>query len=328
MKDFCQILRSSFEQLAVTTNTLFVASKKSFFNTLLLMLTVLGFLACKTTENKPVPVPKDFDWQGHRGCRGLLPENSLPAFLKALEFSDLKTLELDLAVSKDNQLIVSHEPWFNPTICLQPNGDSISRKDEEKFLIFQKTATEIRAFDCGSLGNARFPQQQKISTYKPLLSEVVKAVTAIRPDIRWNIEIKSQAAWDGLRHPPVEVFVQLVVAEIKALGIEKLVTVQSFDPRALNALHRQAPQLQLAFLIENIQSLEYNVARLDFTPDIYSPYYLLVNKNLVRSCHKRKMKLVPWTVNDLKSMRRLVRLGVDGIITDYPNLIEKVGKAQ
>lgn len=288
------------------------------------MLSVFSFLACKITETKPVPVPSGFDWQGHRGCRGLMPENSLPAFLKALEFSKVVTLELDLAVSKDRQLIVSHEPWFNPAICLLPNGDSIRAKESEKQLIFEKTVAEIRGFDCGSIGNTRFPQQQKQKTYKPTFREVVAAARAIRPDIRWNIEIKSQPEWDGLRHPPVEEFVQMVVAEVRALGLEKLATVQSFDVRALNALHRQAPDFQVAFLIENANSLESNMARLDFTPAIYSPYYLVVNKRLVQKCRKRNMQLVPWTVNDVKSMRRLVRLGVNGIITDYPNLIGEV----
>lgn len=304
------------------------ASDIAFFchsRLLMSILTILGFLACKTTETRPVAAPAGFDWQGHRGCRGILPENSLPAFLKALEFPELTTLELDLAVSKDNQLIVSHEPWFNPAICLQPNGDSIRQKDAEKFLIYQLTAEEIRAFDCGSLGNARFPAQQKTKTHKPTLREVVEAVQAKRPNIRWNIEIKSHAAWDGLRHPPVEDFVRLVVAEIRSLGLEKSATVQSFDVRALLALHRQAPDLQLAFLIENINGLESNLARLDFKPAIYSPYYLMVNRSLVRKCHKQGIKLVPWTVNDVKSMRRLLRLGVDGIITDYPNKIREVG---
>ena len=290
------------------------------------MLSVFSFLACKITETKPVPVPSGFDWQGHRGCRGLMPENSLPAFLKALEFSKVVTLELDLAVSKDRQLIVSHEPWFNPAICLLPTGDSIRAKDAGKQLIFEKTVAEIRGFDCGSLGNTRFPQQQKQKTYKPTFREVAAAARAIRPDIRWNIEIKSQPEWDGLRHPPVEEFVQMVVAEVRALGLEKLATVQSFDVRALNALHRQAPDFQVAFLIENANSLESNMARLDFTPAIYSPYYLVVNKRLVQKCRKRNMQLVPWTVNDVKSMRRLVRLGVNGIITDYPNLIGEVSR--
>lgn len=291
-----------------------------------LMLSALTFFACKTTENRPVSMPRDFDWQGHRGCRGLMPENSLPAFLKAAENPAVKTLELDLAVSKDHQLIVSHEPWFNPEICTFPSGDTIKKKDEEKFLIYRMTLSAIQSFDCGSRPNPRFPDQQKMKTYKPTLREVVKAVQAIRPDIHWNIEIKSNPAWDGVRHPPVDEFVRLVIAELRELGIEKTATVQSFDVRALHTLHVQAPNMKLAFLIENADSLEANLARLDFKPDIYSPYYLLVNEALVRQCHERSMKLVPWTVNDVKSMRLLLRLGVDGIITDYPNLIKEAGK--
>ncbi len=292
----------------------------------LFMLSALSFFACKVTETKPVATPSGFDWQGHRGCRGLMPENSLPAFLHALEFPQVITLELDLAVSKDNQLIVSHEPFFNPAICLQPDGRPIAAEDEHKFLIYQLTAAEIRDFDCGSIGNTRFPGQRRQKTYKPTLREVVEAVRAVRPGIRWNMEIKSQPAWDTVCHPAVEEFARIVIAELRQLGIEKNVTVQSFDIRALQAMHRQAPGIPLAFLIENEDSFDLNMAKLDFTPAIFSPYYLTVSQKLVRQCHRREMKIIPWTVNDVPSMRRLIRLGVDGIITDYPDLIKAVGK--
>lgn len=288
---------------------------------LLFMFSSLPFWACRPSSKLPVTTPVGFDWQGHRGCRGLMPENSLPAFLHALTFPEVTTLELDLAVSKDKQLIVSHEPWFNPAICRQPNGDSIARRDAEKFLIYQMTAADIRAFDCGSWGNPRFPQQQKMKAYKPTLREVVEAVQAKSPNIRWNIEIKSQPEWDGLRHPPVDEFARLVIAELTTLGIRKNATVQSFDVRALQSMHRQAPDIQLAFLIENIRGFDFNMERLGFVPAIYSPYYQLISKKLVRKCHHRDMTLVPWTVNDTAAMRGLIRLGVDGIITDYPNLI-------
>jgi glycerophosphoryl diester phosphodiesterase len=153
---------------------------------------------------------------------------------------------------------------------------------------------------------------------------VVAAAKASRPGIRWNIEIKSHPDWDGLRHPPVADFVRMVVDELRALGLEKTATVQSFDVRALQELHRQAPDLTLAYLIENAQGFDYNMARLGFKPAIYSPYYLLVDKQLVKQCHQNGMKLVPWTVNELKAMRDLLRLGVDGIITDYPDRIRGV----
>ena len=189
---------------------------------------------------------------------------------------------------------------------------------------------EVQSYDCGSAGNARFPQQQKIQTYKPTLREVVEAVRAQNPrrsnSIRWNIEIKSKPEWDGLRHPPIEEFVRLVIAELRALRIDKSATVQSFDRRALQAMHRQAPDITLALLVDNIRTFEWNLNELGFEPDIYSPFYQFVSKKMVRKCHKKSIRLITWTTNDVESMRGLIRLGVDGIITDYPNLIEEVSK--
>ena len=293
-----------------------------------LMFSLLSFWACRPFRSAPLAVPAAFDWQGHRGCRGLMPENTLPAFLHALSFPQLTTLELDLAVSKDGQLIVSHEPWFNPAICRRPGGDTIPVREAEQTLLYRLTAAQIRDYDCGSWGNARFTQQQRQPAYKPTLREVVQAVRAQSPHMRWNMEIKSELAWDGLRHPPVEEFVRLLADELKALGIEEQSTVQSFDVRALQAMRRRAPHLTLALLVENTDGLAANLRRLGFTPPIYSPYYASVNPRLVRQCRARSMRLIPWTVNDTASMRALIRLGVDGIITDYPNLIAELGQGE
>jgi len=289
-----------------------------------MLFTVLSFIACKATENKPVVVASGFDWQGHRGCRGLKPENSLPAFAHALSFPDVTTLELDLAVSRDGKLIVSHEPFFNPAICLRTDGTRFTDSAAMKMPLLSLTAEEIRQFDCGSMGNPRFPEQEKMRVFKPTLREVVESARAVRPNIRWNLEIKSQPSWDNIFHPGVEEFAALLVAELKHLGITGDVTVQSFDIRALEAMHRQAPEIPLAYLIENMDSVEKNLKKLTFIPYIYSPYYLTVGRKTVQTCRKQDMKLVPWTVNEVTSMRRLVRLGVDGIITDYPDRIRKV----
>jgi glycerophosphoryl diester phosphodiesterase len=288
------------------------------------LLTVLTFTACKTLKKTDkVIVPIGFDWQGHRGSRGLMPENTIPAFLKALEFDKITTLELDVAVSKDGKIIVSHEPWFNPAITLLANGDSIPSKDAEKYLIYGLNLTEIKQFDCGSKGNVRFPQQQKQKVSKPTLSEVVAAVKAKYPtkNIAWNIEIKSEPKWDGLRTPPIEQFAQLLMTEIKQLGIAQKTCVQSFDVRALQEVRKINPNQTMALLIENIRGFDHNIKELGFVPAIYSPYYKFVNKKLVKKCHTKGMKIIPWTVNDAASMRHLIQLGVDGIITDYPNLV-------
>ncbi len=296
-------------------------------------------LGCKTVpkaepSNSPAPVAEAksiapfFDWQGHRGCRGLMPENTIPAFLRAAAIPEVTTLELDLAVSKDNKLIVSHEPWFHPDICHLPNGDTIPQKDAERYLIYQMTQQEIKAWDCGSWGHPRFPQQEKAKAFKPAFRDVVFAVRRAHQErpIRWNIEIKSEPAWDGVRHPPVAEFARLVVDEIKYLRIDTLCTIQSFDVRALKEVKKLAPNLPLALLVENEQSLQWNLDALGFQPDIYSPYYKFVDQKLVADCHKRGIRVIPWTVNDKTAMRQLTALGVDGIITDYPNLIAELGQ--
>jgi glycerophosphoryl diester phosphodiesterase len=118
----------------------------------------------------------------------------------------------------------------------------------------------------------------------------------------------------------------MVIAELKTLGIDQYATVQSFDKRALRAMHQQAPDITLALLIENILGFDSNIRELGFKPAIYSPYFQLVSKKLVRKCHHNGIKLIPWTVNDVASMRGMIRLGVDGIITDYPNLIGSVSR--
>lgn len=290
--------------------------KKEAFVWVLLLV-----FSCKSLENKPVTIPPGFDWQGHRGARGLAPENSVPGFLRALEFAQITTLELDLAVSKDHQLIVSHEPWFNADICLRPDGSRIPAAEAEKVFLYQLTATEIRAYDCGRLRHPRFPEQIPQPAHKPTLREVVEAVRTAYPNrpVRWNIEIKSRPEWDGIRTPPVDTFARLVVAEIAALGLQGACTVQSFDPRALRAVRALSPDLTLALLVENVLSPAKNLERLGFTPAIYSPYHALVKASTVRFCRQKGMKLIPWTVNDTPTMRRLIQLGVDGIITDYPN---------
>lgn len=275
------------------------------------------------TSNPRMNISKNFDWQGHRGARGLLPENTIPAFLKALEFP-IQTLELDLAVTKDSQLVVSHEPWLSHHICSNPDGTPVTEEQEKKLNIFQLTYAQIEQYDCGSRGNARFPQQQALNIAKPLLAHVIDAVEAHCKKTKrrlpfYNIEIKSQVGWDGVYTPQVGTFAQLLMKQIEKAGIQNRICIQSFDVRALQAVRQINDRVTTAFLIENKNGFEKNMDQLGFIADIYSPYYQLVDENLVRQVHERKMRLIPWTVNDTASMRQLISMGVDGIITDYPN---------
>lgn len=270
--------------------------------------------------------PAGFDWQGHRGARGLAPENTVPAFLRALDFPLVRTLEMDLAVSADGKLVVSHDPVFAAAISSHPDGLEVLETEVPMLRLYAMSYKEIAQYDVGKLGNPRFPQQVAIPAHKPTLDDVVEAVRLkCNADNRempfFNIEIKSNPNWDGTLTPPVEAFAKLVEKKIKALGISDRVCVQSFDKRALRAVYALNPQRVLAFLDEEGEDLASVVQALGFTPAIYSPYYKLVDRKQVEAVHRRGMRIIPWTVNETAEMQSLVDLGVDGIITDYPNRI-------
>jgi glycerophosphoryl diester phosphodiesterase len=216
-----------------------------------------------------------FDVQGHRGCRGLYPENSLPAFRHALALG-VTTLELDLAVSQDSQLVVSHEPWVSEVICRDSAGQPARGKADA---LWQRPYARIRSCDCGSAGNPRFPEQRNMATYKPLLTEVFDSVAvwtkrANRSPVAWNIELKSQPEWDGAFTPDVETFARLVVQMVDKYSLSEQMMIQSFDPRALEAVHRLNPRLCLVLLSERPGSLKKQLSRLSFPPACFSPWLL------------------------------------------------------
>jgi glycerophosphoryl diester phosphodiesterase len=267
-------------------------------------------------------IPK-FDIQGHRGARGLRPENSIPAFLLALD-SGVTTIELDLAVTKDKQLVVSHEPWMSASICTTPEGESFQLKDEKKYNIYKMTYEQVRQWDCGSKGNERFLQQQKLATSKPLLSEVIVAVenhikNFTRYEVDYNIEIKTLPEDDNKFHPKPEIFSDLVYELVdQYLPLDRVV-IQSFDFRVLKYWHEKYPDVRLAALVENKKSVEDNLTALGFAPSIYSPYFQLLTKDDVKNLHEKKIRVIPWTVNEESDMLSLKGMDVDGFITDYPD---------
>lgn len=288
---------------------------------ILKVFTIFGFFALTTTAC--MEKSAHFNLQGHRGCRGLLPENTIPAFIKALDLG-VQTLELDLAVSAEDELIVSHEPFFSEAICLDPNGNEFSENRAQEFKIIEMTYDEIARFDCGSKFNPRFPKQDNFPVAKPRLADVIDTVLAHceannlpLPD--WNIEIKSRPEWDGHFTPPPAKFAQLLYDLLREKGISDQAIVQSFDIRTLQAYHKIDPAFNGALLIDNNLSPQENIDRLGFQPPIYSPHYILVTPDLVSWCHDKGMKVYPWTVNEVPAMKKMVSYGVDGLITDYPD---------
>jgi glycerophosphoryl diester phosphodiesterase len=266
------------------------------------------------------------DTQGHRGCRGLMPENTIPAMIAALNFG-VTTLEMDAVITKDKKVILSHEPFFSHEITTRPDGKFVTEAEERSLNIYQMTYNEVKRYDVGLKPHPRFPRQQKMKAVKPLLSELIDSVenymmSSRRPHPFYNIETKSLPVGDNLYHPAPAEFVELLMGVVKEKNIQDRVIIQSFDFRTLQYLHQHYPTIRTAMLIEDNdkRNLDQQLQALGFNPSIYSPHYSLVNAALVNKCHSMNIKVIPWTVNDKPTIERLKRLGVDGVISDYPDL--------
>jgi len=296
-----------------------------------ILFSAIALLSCNSNATKPsqetkseANTAKDFDLEGHRGARGLYPENSIMGFVEATDIG-VNTLEMDICVTKDKKLVVSHDPWMSSEICRTPDGKDISEKDQTKYAIYQMTYDQVRKFDCGLKPHPRFPDQYKAPAIKPLLKYVVEVVETyttahyIKP-VQYNIETKSLPEWDDAFEPEPEEFCKLLYDELKKLGILDRVIIQSFDVRTLQIFKRDHPVIRLALLVENDYGFDMNIAELGFDPDIYSPDYHLVDGKLVQTCHQRKIKVLPWTVDTEEAMDAMLSLGVDGLITDFPDL--------
>lgn len=293
-------------------------SKTATMNKFLFLIFV-GVIAC----SQPNKTFDDIDLQGHRGARGLWPENSISGFVNVLKWG-VNTLEMDLAVTADAQLVVSHEPYFSSEICLAPSGNEITETDQLKNRIYSMTHAQIRSFDCGSKLHPRFPTQKKTPTYKPLLADVIDTIESIVQSknleaIRYNIEIKSTPSGDYLFHPAPADYSDIVYNFIDDQLAWNRVTIQSFDFRVLQYFEQTYPNVQLALLIENKLHWKINIDSLGFTPEIYSCDFTLLSGDIIREMQAKGMAVIPWTVNERKDMNQLLKWGVDGIITDYPD---------
>lgn len=281
---------------------------------------LVALLATEIADAQYMP---KFDIQGHRGARGLKPENTIPAFLLALDLG-VTTVELDVVITKDKQIVVSHEPWMSASICLDSSGNSFTEKEEKKFNIYHLTYEDVRKFDCGSKGNPGFSSQQKLSISKPLLRDVIVAVERrIKSkgsyEVDYNVEIKSAPEDDEKFHPSVEEYSDLVYNLMdEYIPLNRLV-IQSFDFRVLQYWHQKYPGIRLSALVGKSKSVEEDIRHLGFHPDVYSPIFSSLSREKVAYLHQQKIRVVPWTVNEVSDMLSLKGMGVDGFITDYPD---------
>ena len=294
----------------------------------LCVFALLTLAACATQKNGSIP-KHAFDAQAHRGGKGLMPENTIPAMLNAIDLG-VNTLEMDLQITKDKQVIVSHDASFNPNFTTTPDGKTLSAAEAKKLLLYGMNYEDIKKYDVGMKPYADFPRQKKIAVHKPLLAELLAATEKYAKEkgrnIFYNIEIKSGVKSDNINHPAVEEFVDLAMAVINRKGVANRTIIQSFDNRALQVMHRKYPGVATSLLIMGTdkRSFEKQIEDLGFIPHTYSPQYILITPGLISKAHQKGMKILPWTVNDLNELRRLKNMGVDGIISDYPDLFAKL----
>jgi glycerophosphoryl diester phosphodiesterase len=259
------------------------------------------------------------DLQGHRGARGLLPENTSPAFERAIALG-VTTLELDVGVTRDGVVVVHHDRALNPDLARAPDGQWVRAPAPT---IHSLGFAELQRYDVGRLrpGSeyaSRFPHQQPVDgTRIPRLADVLR----LDPRVRFNIETKlaADAPQDTL---PPEPFARALIAELRKAGVEKRATVQSFDYRTLEVVEREAPEIATAYLTARRHSTEPEKVHAAGAR-IWSPEFSVLTPDIVARAKKLGMRIIPWTVNEPADIARVLSLPVDGIISDYPDRVQQ-----
>ena len=243
--------------------------------------------------------------EGHRGARARRPENTIPAFEYAIS-QGVDVLELDMNVTKDGVLVVSHDPVLHPPVCSGPVPQAN---------IHDLTLAQVREWDCGKIQNPAFATQQAIpGTKMPTLDEVFNL--APKGNFQFNIETKINEKKPELAPPPDE-FARLVLAAVKAHHLESRVTLQSFDFRTLHEMKRLAPEIRRVALYSGPAKDFVQIAQ-EAEANIVSPEFHLVTPEQVQAAHKAGLRVIPWTPDKPEDWDRLIAAGVDGIITDDP----------
>ena len=300
-------------------------SKNQSKNYVTFLIVIMAMGTSLLWLRKDMVQEKRIEIHGHRGCRGLMPENSVVGFIEAMGLG-VDYLEMDVVINGDQRVLVSHEPWMSTTICRK--ADAASDIQDRQHNLYTMTQKDIKAFDCGSVANDDFPDQLKMRVHKPLLEEVVEAVRAFEEgteaNFRYTIEIKYRDEWYDEFLPKRSEFLTIFFKEVDGLGISDRMILQSFDAEILKQARALRPEVKLGYIIENAGGIRRNVEQLGFNPDYYIPYYRVIDGTTIDYAKNNGIKVVPWTVNETSDMKKLIDLGVDGIITDYPDRLSEL----
>ena len=312
--------------------------KKHLIMGLCLMATLISFSSCKQTEKEQQKYIVDV--QAHRGGMGLLPANTLEAMKNAVDLG-VNTLEIDIVVTKDKKVIMSHDKYFTAEETTRPDGTPMKKEDPREYM-WKLTYEEITKYDVGMRQHPNFPEQKTIPAIRPLLSDVLTFIENYAKEkgmapIKYNIEIKCDPDYnggiEGQDWPVYNEMVDICLEVILPYNLGDRLIIQTFDERALAYMHEKYPELHLSYLVgggevrwkENREmDIDAILAQIGFVPEWFSPASIFVTKSNVDDAHKRGMKVVTWTVDNKEDMVKMIDAGVDAIISNYPNRLLEV----
>ncbi|AOP32692.1 glycerophosphodiester phosphodiesterase [Leptospira tipperaryensis] len=295
--------------------------------------------ACSSAPIVNKPLDGNLDLQGHRGARGLKPENTWPAFEEAIR-QGMTTLELDTVLTKDKKIIIHHDSETNPVICQKKDGTEILSQS-----LYELTLAELKQLDCGTKKNPKYPEQTPVPgteliTIEEFFSLVAKSEKQFPQKAKLKFNIETKFPNDDKAQLPTgiaEEHVNLLVQAVDKAKVTDRTTIQSFYLPALPIVKEKNPKIKTSALFSLTyfqgammtfgfgNSTRKNVLEkaLEVKADIISPYFLYVTNEFVQEAHSHKIAVIPWTVNERAEMRRLIQAGVDGIITDYPDRLKQ-----
>ena len=250
---------------------------------------------------------------GHRGCRGIYPENTIEGFKKAISFG-VDGIELDVVVNKNQELVISHESYIDTNYCLT------NKLDNESLNIYKMNITEIQKIDCGSKFVKEFPNQLKVKERKPTFKEFKKALNEYNGDILF--EIKCEYNLVNEYFPEYENYAKIIFKETRYSKHLDKIYFMSFNYKILNELFKIMPNSKYIYLSSN-KEFEKEMKLLNFEPFGVGLNYNIINQKTIDFVHNKKQVIYGWTINDQENSKSLTSMGLDGVITDYPNIIKK-----
>ena len=263
------------------------------------------------------------DLQAHRGGAGLMPENTFSSMKNAMDLH-VNTLEFDLQISADGQVVVSHDAYFHSRYAMRPDSTYIQKEDPKEYL-YTMPYDSIAKYDVGLRFVDRWPEQKKLSEHKPLASALIDYTEKYAKEknlsaFRYNIEIKSRKGkGEGNLWPDYKDFCDICIPLLLSKNLGDRLVVQSFDVRALEYIHKKWPEVILSYLTEDETDIVQILSQISFKPTWWSPNYQVVTRTNVAYCHGLGIKVVPWTVDEPEDIRRMVEVGSDAIISNYPD---------